>query len=606
MTFPRDMDRMELENSRLSPSPELEDLFNQFFDWQAYSGDANPSSPHPHHHHHHRKQSLSRIITDIPSFIENFPLDPNRPYFDMPPSYSSDDGLTSEYSPGQTPPELVQGGSSSPSDHSGSPPFLEPLDDGHYHQEASLREIQAQDDEWTYPQTDPSKGMVQGYPHHIQVLDDRHRRPVDPSAKLKRRRSGNDLDKRQRQLADPGQTADVRKSGACLPCRMSKTRCHDSGVCPMCRKAFPDHSHMACTRATPSTFWPVMGKIPDVWSTNPEEEEQLCSGPRFYTGKPREISVFFTPDPSFPALRATVQAYRSQGGSEENGSLSKADFPRDCVPSHELLQRWVEDQIQTEQRSDFQYAAQSFVLAYSEQGWGLPKHDLVRKVHRMNCFFRILKARSFWCLDPTNKLTTLPLSVQAQLRNIARRAIYSLEHDILKEMDDTIAQQGVPQPQERIAIWASMWQLILMYRDLLQGFKAHIGRLATSKSESSQSIAMQGQIYKRLAESFYPLLVVYYHYQFRTKKSLELSLDWLKTPKYPAAACHSKAIHEAAQYLLDSRKEHYQKLQSSKSEIDQLLCVLVVNHELKKMNARKRAPKAKSSKHADDDCEDDN
>lgn len=138
---------------------------------------------------------------------------------------------------------------------------------------------------------------------------------------------------------------------------------------------------------------------------------------------------------------------------------------------------------------------------------------------------------------------------------------------------------------------------------------------------------MKGQIYKRLAESFYPLLVVFYHYQFRTKKSLELSLDWLKTPKYPAAACHSRAIHEAAQYLLDSRKEHCkypqaaeavfflfialipitdQKLQSSKGEIDQLLCVLVVNHELKKMNARKRAPKAKSSKHADDDCEDDN
>ncbi|KAL7925117.1 hypothetical protein ACQKWADRAFT_285099 [Trichoderma austrokoningii] len=633
MTFPRDMDRMDIENSRLSPSPELEDLFNQFFDWQAYSsGDANPSSPlqpdhhHQHHQHqHHRKQSLSRIITDLPSFIENFPLDPNRPYFDMPPSYSSDDGLTSEYSPGQTPPELVQGGSSSSSpsdDHSAgsSPPFLEPLDDGrylhhhrhHHHQEASLREIQAQDDEWTYPQTvDPSKGMVQGgYPHHIQVLDDRqHKRspPVDASAaKLKRRRSGNDLDKRQRQLADPGQTADVRKSGACLPCRMSKTRCHDSGVCPMCRKAFPDHSHLACTRATPSTFWPVMGKIPDVWSTNPEEEEQLCSGPRFYTGKPREISVFFTPDPSFPALRATVQAYRSQGGSEEMGGLSKADFPRDCVPSHGLLQRWVEDQIQTEQRSDFQYAAQSFVLAYSEQGWGLPKHDLVRKVHRMNCFFRILKARSFWCLDPTNKLTTLPLSVQAQLRNIARRAIYSLEHDILKEMDETIAQQGIPQPQERIAIWASMWQLILMYRDLLQGFKAHIGRLATNKSESPQSIAMQGQIYKRLAESFYPLLVVFYHYQFRTKKSLELSLDWLKTPQYPATACQSRAIREAAQYLLDSRKEHYQKLQSSKGEIDQLLCVLVVNHELKKMNARKRAPKAKTSKTAEDDCEDEN
>jgi hypothetical protein len=76
--------------------------------------------------------------------------------------------------------------------------------------------------------------------------------------------------------------------------------------------------------------------------------------------------------------------------------------------------------------------------------------------------------------------------------------------------------------------------------------------MSTNKSE----VAMKGQIHKRLTESFFPLLVVYYHYQFRTKKSLELSLDWLKTPKYPAAACQSRAIHEAAQYLLDSRKEH--------------------------------------------------
>lgn len=115
------------------------------------------------------------------------------------------------------------------------------------------------------------------------------------------------------------------------------------------------------------------------------------------------------------------------------------------------------------------------------------QHDLVNKVHRMNCFFRIWKARSFWCLDPTNKLTTLPLSVQAQLRNIARRAIYSLEHDILKEMDECIAQQLPTKNQDRIAIWASMWLLILMYRELLQGFKTHIGRLASSKSESAQN-----------------------------------------------------------------------------------------------------------------------
>lgn len=98
----------------------------------------------------------------------------------------------------------------------------------------------------------------------------------------------------------------------------------------------------------------------------------------------------------------------------------------------------------------------------------------------MNCFFRIWKASSFCCRDPSKKMTPLPLSVQAQLRKIARKALDSLEHDIFKELDDLVAQQGTPKPQERFAIWASMWQMILMYRDLLSGYKSYINRLASA------------------------------------------------------------------------------------------------------------------------------
>lgn len=50
-----------------------------------------------------------------------------------------------------------------------------------------------------------------------------------------------------------------------------------------------------------------------------------------------------------------------------------------------------------------------------------------------------------------------------------------------------------------------------------------------------------------------------------------------------------------------------QTLQSSKTDVDQLLCVFVVNHELKKLNARKRTNKASSRSkagHDDDDCDD--
>ena len=50
-------------------------------------------------------------------------------------------------------------------------------------------------------------------------------------------------------------------------------------------------------------------------------------------------------------------------------------------------------------------------------------------------------------------------------------------------------------------------------------------------------------------------------------------------------------------------------LQNSDTEVDRLLCVFVVNHELKKLNARKRTSKtskSKSSKRgAEDYCDDD-
>lgn len=48
-------------------------------------------------------------------------------------------------------------------------------------------------------------------------------------------------------------------------------------------------------------------------------------------------------------------------------------------------------------------------------------------------------------------------------------------------------------------------------------------------------------------------------------------------------------------------------MQASENGIDQLLSVFVVNHELKKLNARRRTPKTTKSKTSgvDDDCDDD-
>lgn len=92
----------------------------------------------------------------------------------------------------------------------------------------------------------------------------------------------------------------------------------------------------------------------------------------------------------------------------------------------------------------------------------------------MNCFFTIWKTSSFGCLDPSNKRVDLPLSVQAQLRSIAKKGLDLLEIDVMKELDGCLAQQGKLQEPEQLVIWACLWQLLLMHREILIGFKEHL------------------------------------------------------------------------------------------------------------------------------------
>lgn len=227
MDAARDMSRIGQENPRVPASPELMDEeFLKVFDWDRYCKSTQPldkPSPYPSPP---PSRGLANIIDEIPEVIDTLSLDKLRSeLFRMRASFQPDDGAASmsDYS-GQTPPDLVQGGSTSPSDHSGSVGLVHSDEIHHQHPDVTLREVQAQDDEWTYPQTIPSKAPLRHYPPHLQVPEDQARHPAEHSSSLKRRRSGNLQDKRRRQLADPVQTADVRKTGACLPCRVSKTR----------------------------------------------------------------------------------------------------------------------------------------------------------------------------------------------------------------------------------------------------------------------------------------------------------------------------------------------------------------------------------------------
>lgn len=109
----------------------------------------------------------------------------------------------------------------------------------------------------------------------------------------------------------------------------------------------------------------------------------------------------------------------------------------------------------------------------------------------MSCFFRIWKTSSFWCRDPSNNIVGLPLSVQAHLRKIALKGLHYLEGDVLKELDEILTQQVSPKSDGRIAVWASMWQLILMYRDLIVAFRSFLDRSQADSNSRRPSLDEQ-------------------------------------------------------------------------------------------------------------------
>lgn len=221
------------------PAPEEDELFHQYFDWNSYCQEtqdfgAFPSSSSIAHSNWQLPQDYYNVPKQPAEGESYYPIDAfsletlQSDFYRMNASFRSESeeapSPPSDYTTSHSPPELVPAGSASPSEHSGSSSVLDATYDAH-HARIALNEVRADDDEWTYPKEgQPSPKQALGYPSHIQLHDARSPDVAVAAANLKRRRSSNEVEKRHRQLQDPLQTADVRKSGACVPCRVSKIR----------------------------------------------------------------------------------------------------------------------------------------------------------------------------------------------------------------------------------------------------------------------------------------------------------------------------------------------------------------------------------------------
>ncbi|KAF5671750.1 hypothetical protein FHETE_3963 [Fusarium heterosporum] len=189
-----------------------------------------------------------------------------------------------------------------------------------------------------------------------------------------------------------------------------------------------------------------------------------------------------------PALEVEVQDYYGNktppwfccwvvtdqvGGQVESYRQESARYalPQLLPPSH--LIDWVERMIthQDNRFIGFQQTVDSFILRYSQSKVPLPMHDFVRKVHQLNCLTKI-RLGLILCVEEGGNMTPPSCALHTQFGQISKAASQPIEKEVLLELERLVFGSAGIGPDNAIALWASLWCLILMYRKLVHTYMA--------------------------------------------------------------------------------------------------------------------------------------
>jgi hypothetical protein len=213
-----------------------------------------------------------------------------------------------------------------------------------------------------------------------------------------------------------------------------------------------------------------------------------------------------------PHLQAIFQQCRS--GDKATEGMEVWAFPRERVPSHEQLIGWAEGQIRYERDNGlsfgFESSVETFLMMYSKADSTLPQvrspsllplprrrcccccccccrrtpppfredeltmsaaqFGLLKKIHHLGCMYRIWRMDELFCrTSDSPHVHAIPDMISAELRQIVRKALESLERDILVELDKFLKPSGIPS-KARAQMWAGLWQLIFVFKGLTKTF----------------------------------------------------------------------------------------------------------------------------------------
>lgn len=95
----------------------------------------------------------------------------------------------------------------------------------------------------------------------------------------------------------------------------------------------------------------------------------------------------------------------------------------------------------------------------------------MRKVHELNCLTKI-RLGLVLCVDESGKSTAPSCALQTQFGQISKTASQLIEKAVLCELEKVVFGTSGIGPSNGIALWASLWCLILMYRKLVRSYIA--------------------------------------------------------------------------------------------------------------------------------------
>ncbi|KAK1639234.1 hypothetical protein BDP81DRAFT_314933 [Colletotrichum phormii] len=429
---------------------------------------------------------------------------------------------------------------------------------------SDLSRLRGYDDKLTTPHYDPTHN-----PPRSLILQ------VDSPTRVTKKSAVS----RQRVVKDVRKVNQVRGTGACLKCRIQKVPCSTTDPCATCT-TFSNKEHsseVCCIRGDLSTVAKECSsrRYRAVNDTLRQARPEF-RGPIFHG------QIMFERDNTKASIQATLRNYYCTAPNHGGCTFSR-DHHNPALLQEELV-KWAERQVSPEDHRTFEGGIESFIKLYSKPSQcnhysvvsHRPQIQLLQKVHTFKSMYKVYRIPTFYFAPSDNgSITELSFSAQAQIRGVAKSALEASERDVLAELDKHLKNKM--ETDERPAVWAALWQMMLIYRDLLKNIRSW----HTTNN----------------AESLLNAVAVFYGSSFRTSAALRMSLD--KTEYGEIANSFGNA--------LNLRDTFYRQITEGVNVIDQRLKVLVVDPEMKVLKRRqpKKTIGGKRSAAGEQDDEDD-